>query len=52
MTSSVQPSRVAGEIRVQALIYGSPDDQLSICASVLSKMSAGASDGTASVKKK
>lgn len=52
MASSVQPSRVAGEIHVQALICGSPDDQLRICASVLSKILAGTSDGAASVKKK
>lgn len=53
MTSSSQPFRVAGEIWVQALIYSSPDDQLRICASVLSTVLAGAGDGVqASVKKK
>lgn len=49
MTSSVQPSRVAGEIRAQVLVYGSPDEQLRICASILSKRSAGKHDGAASV---
>lgn len=39
-TSSSQPSVVAGEIWVQALIYSSPDDPLRICTSVPSTMSA------------
>lgn len=52
MMSSVQPSRLAGEICVQVLICGSPDEQLRIYTSVLSKISAGESDGAASVKKK
>lgn len=39
-TSSGQPSMVAGEIWVQALIYSSPDDPQRICTSVLSTMPA------------